>query len=164
MTLNAKKSGILLLKNSPQAENLEEFPYVSEYKYLGTYLTGDLSPDCHLRNIGRKADYQARQLAPLRHCLDMRFNVNLFKMLILPSVRLLGNVHRHANIKEKEKVEIHVRKRLRAFCLLPWTCPNEFVEMLIGSTQKVLNGLARATDHKINCRRAGMVPDRYYLR
>lgn len=163
MTLNRKKSGILTLNRPYEDGDLNGFPYVPEYKYLGTCLTSNLEPDCHLKTIGRKSDFQTRKLAPLRHRLDMRFNVNLFKMLVMPGVRLLGSIHRHTSTTGKNKIEVHVRKRLRSFCLLPWSCPNEFVEVLIGNTKMLLDGLARAVDHKANCRRAGMIPNSDYL-
>ena len=132
MTLNPSKSGVMVLKQNTPSGTLESIPYVGSYRYLGTHLTGNLEPDCHLESISRKANYQTRRLAPLRHCLDIKFNVNLFKMLVLPSVRLLGCVYKHTGKKGKKKIETHVRRRLRGFCVLPWTCPNELINCLIG--------------------------------
>ena len=104
MTLNRNKSGILLINHKYQPGDIDSFPYVSEYKYLGTSMTEDLEPESHLRTIGRKSDFQARRLAPLHHCLDLKFNVNLFKLLIMPGICILGSVHRHTSNKGKGKI------------------------------------------------------------
>jgi hypothetical protein len=105
-----------------------------------------------------------RKLAPLRLLLDLRLNVNLFRTIILPGMRMLGSIHRLGKPKIKDKIEKDVRRRLRMFAMLPWTSPNELVGMLIGDTSELLGCMARAVDHKSDCRRAGLKPDWLYLK
>jgi hypothetical protein len=73
-----------------QTPNLDDIPtYRKKYKYLRTVLLIQyLTPEPHLRYLGKKADYQTHRLAPLRHHLDFKFSSNLFKMLVLPGIRL----------------------------------------------------------------------------
>ena len=40
--------------------------------------------------------------------------------------------------------------------MLPWTCPNELVALLIGDVGKLLQGVAASADHRSNCRRNGL--------
>jgi hypothetical protein len=96
--------------------------------------------------------------------MDTRFNVGLFRMLVLPNVRMLGEIYRIATATKQEKIVRRVNRHFRTFCLLPWTCPNELVELLIGRVDDHLRSLALAVDHKLICRRTGNTPDKLYLK
>jgi hypothetical protein len=104
-----------------------------------------------------------RRLTICRHELDLQFNSNMFKLLLLPNIRMLGTIYRVCDTREKERVDIGVRKKFRMFCLLPWTAPNELVANLIGEVAKVMEGLAEAVEHKTICRRIGVRPNRDYI-
>jgi hypothetical protein len=76
---------------------------------------------------------------------------------------MIGTIYRVCVSKEKEKVNVTVRKKFRMFCLLPWTAPNELIAWLIGDVAKVMEGLAKAVEHKTICRRISVRPDRDYI-
>ncbi len=76
---------------------------------------------------------------------------------------MLGTIHRISTPADKRIIEVDLRKRLRMFCVLPWTCPNELTALLIGDSTTILDRLARVVEHKANCRRTGQRPDWRYL-
>jgi hypothetical protein len=76
---------------------------------------------------------------------------------------MLGTIHRLSGSADKLRIEVDIRKRLRMFCVLPWTCPNELTALLIGDSSAILDRLARVVEHKSNCRRAGFLPDWQYI-
>jgi hypothetical protein len=43
---------------------------------------------------GTKADFIARKLWRYRQEMDLRFNTNLFKMMVMPGVRMLGSTNK----------------------------------------------------------------------
>ena len=47
--------------------------------------------------------------------------------------------------------------------MLPWTCPDELVNMLIGDVAVSLGNLAKAVEHKLTCRQNRTYPDFNYL-
>ncbi len=108
---------------------------VDEYKYLGTWVSRVLGPAPHLEKASLKVAYITKKLAPCRYILDTRFNTDLFKMLVVPNVRMLGTVYRLADDNGKEKVENWVKRCYRTFCVLPWTSPNELVALLLGDVR-----------------------------
>lgn len=167
MKLNPRKSGILRIGKIQANQidgDIDGIPIVTSYKYLGTVLNSQLTPTNHLQETGRKADFQTHKLSPLRRHLDLRFNVSLFKMLIMPGIRLLGCVYKDTSITEQKKIEINMRRRVRSFCLLPWTSPNELTEVLVGDTAKIMDGLAKAVDYKRRCRQIGCLPRKEDMR
>jgi hypothetical protein len=163
LKVNPRKSGILMLgtnlSNTDKNGELQGIPYVAEYKYLGTWVDGQLSVDPHLVKAKRKSDYQTRRLTPLRKELDLAFNVGLFKRLVTPNIRMIGVVYVKAKTAEREKTEIQFRKTFRSFCCLPWTSPNELVTKLIGDVATVLEGMSKVVEHKSQCRRLGIPKD-----
>jgi hypothetical protein len=76
--------------------------YVTEYKYLGTWLDSTISPDSHLE----KANYQTKKLTLFRMRMDLRFNTSLFRQLIMPSMKMVAVIYRISTAKDRNKVEI----------------------------------------------------------
>ena len=93
LTLNKKKSGILILNETPPTdETINNIPYVPEYKYLGTWIKGNLDPTPHLNKHAEKANFLCRRFYYLRKQNDLKFNRNLFQIFILPEARMLGTL------------------------------------------------------------------------
>lgn len=134
-----------------------------EYRYLGTFLCCKLSGASHLAKAGGRAAYISRRLWICRSELDLRFSTNLFQMLVIPAIRMVATVYQQLP-EEQNKIEVEVRRQFRSFCLLPWTCPNELVAMLMGDAGQLLRGVARSADHKSICRRNGIPLDKVLLK
>lgn len=136
---------------------------MEEYRYLGTFLGRTLSAAPHLAKAGFRATYIGRRLWICRSELDLRFATNLFRLLLMPAIRMLASVHQQLPL-DREAVEKDVRRQFRTFCLLPWTSPNELVELLLGNVGVLLQGVAASADHRSLCRRNGLPLDRQLLR
>lgn len=87
----------------------------------------------------------------------------MYKMLVLPAVRMLGSVYDLVDGNEKTTVERSVRRWYRSFCTLPWTTPNDLVDLLLGNVRDILNGLHATTAYKSVCRSNRTLPDKDYL-
>jgi hypothetical protein len=85
-------------------------------------------------------------------------------MLVMPGIRMLGTMYKLAEAKDKELIEKNIRKNFRTFCTLPWTSPNELVDLLLGDIKVNLEGLATITDYKSACRLNHTVPNRDFTR
>lgn len=132
LKINKKKSGIMVIYKQAGGGRRQEgevfgYPLVNDYKYLGTWMNQTLSPASHLEKAARKVSYVTGKLAPLRRQLNMKFNVRLFKTLIMPSIRMVGVLYKTATESWKGKIVRTVNRMFRTFCMLPWTCPNELV-------------------------------------
>jgi hypothetical protein len=125
---------VLFKRNNAKQEegNIAGYPIVNEYKYLGTWINRTIGLESHVEKSCRKITYVTRKLTPCRMVMDTRFNVSLFRMLILPNIRMLGEVYRISEDSHKRKVISKLNRHFRSFCMLPWTCPDELVHLLIG--------------------------------
>lgn len=110
-----------------QEGELFGYPLVNEYKYLGTWMNQTLSPASHLEKASRKVGFITGRLAPIRRQLNLKFNIRLFKSLIMPSVRMVGVLFKISTESWKGKIVRKLNRMFRTFCMLPWTCPNELV-------------------------------------
>lgn len=90
MLINKAKSGILPIEGSRLSVGgaLNGYPVVETYKYLGVMLSGRLDVKEHCKLINRKAAFISGRLFGVRLKDDLRTNMNLFKVLIMPSYRM----------------------------------------------------------------------------
>ena len=95
--------------------------------------------------------------------MDLRFNKNLFNLLIMPNVRMIGSVYQEGSQREREKVQACFKKMFRSFCLLPWSTPHLTLEKIIGNVDDILINLSRAVDHKSISRHCRVGRDAGYL-
>ena len=103
LTLNKAKSGIVIVDHFSEGESRELLgvPIMKEYKYLGTWIDRSLSSKAHLEKANLKYQYVAKKLGIFRYKLDLKLNTHLFKLLILPSVRMLGCAYKFSSAKDK---------------------------------------------------------------
>ena len=95
--------------------------------------------------------------------MDTKFNTDLFKLLVLPGMRMIGAVYKLADEGEKQKIEGCIRRNYRTFCTFPWTTPNDLVDLLLGNVAESLKRMAETVDYKLTCRSNRTYPDRQFL-
>ena len=108
------------------------YPVVTEYKYLGGFLDNKMKASTHLTAVARKLAYIQRQLIPIRLLKDLRLNVNLFRTMCLPSIRMGLLNGALAGQTDRANYFKAVRAKFKAFCFLPKCLPNAIVNMLLG--------------------------------
>jgi hypothetical protein len=106
MEVNRAKSGILAINGvnlSPGTE-AHGYPVVETYKYLGLLMNGKLDLKDHLKLINRKANFTAYRLYGLRKLDDVKLNMSMFKLCIMPVYRLAHTLYARQDAAAKEKV------------------------------------------------------------
>jgi hypothetical protein len=96
MHVNKAKCGILEIPVRPKAvkrvlanqKQYRDYPVVSKYRYLGTMMDSSLRLEAHMEEIDRKISWLTARLTPARLIKDLRFNLNLYKVLIEPLIAL----------------------------------------------------------------------------
>jgi hypothetical protein len=96
MHVNKAKCGILEIPIRPKAmkrvlanqKQYQDYPVVSKYRYLGTMMDSSLRLEAHMEEIDRKISWLTARLTPARLIKDLRFNLNLYKVLIEPLIAL----------------------------------------------------------------------------
>lgn len=65
-------------------------PVTTKYKYLGTWLYNNLDPRRHFSEINTSICFVSAKLTAVRMKGDLKTNINLFKVLILPKIRMVS--------------------------------------------------------------------------
>ena len=78
-----------------------------------------------------------KKLAIFRLDGSLKLLNNLFKMFILPQVRLSANLWNKITTKQQERYCMFIRKFYRLFTGLPFNTPNELIQMLINPSSPV---------------------------
>lgn len=131
MLINKNKSGIMLFDcNLPRGQDTLGYPVVSRYRYLGFHVTPQLLMSDHIKAISGKVVYLRGQLAPVLRKGQVRFNVSLFRTLMMPLYRLSFPLYDLSSQGEKDHLRVAIRKQTRAFLGLPPNSPNRIVRGL----------------------------------
>lgn len=86
----------------------------------------------HLSGVDKKFRFINAKLYPLRAKLNTKLNINLFGTFIQPSYRLLLSLYAHASESQKLQFKVHVRIKIKQFCLMPMNTPNYLIDYLCG--------------------------------
>ena len=107
MRINKKKSAVMILNPSTDTLSpaINEYPVALQYKYLGTYLTQELSLLPHLKEVSKKVNFITFKLRSVLGRGHMRLNCNLFKVFVLPNFRLLLTLIESAHTNQLKLVE-----------------------------------------------------------
>lgn len=70
---------------------------VTQYKYLGLIVDNKLSIEPHLKAILVKYNFIAYKLIGVRMKDNLKFNINMFKVFILPLYRLAYTLYARQN-------------------------------------------------------------------
>ena len=133
---NKAKSGIMVVfkRKNPKypTGKLLGIPYIKSYKYLGTHLNYTIRISDHLDEIERKHKFIKRSLMPLLMKRHHRLNMNLFRILVVPSFRMVGGIYSQLTDSDQRKVDTLNRRLFRDFMLWPTSTPNQTVHDIIG--------------------------------
>lgn len=103
MVVNKAKCGVLPITRSAFSNEREVngYPVVREYKYLGMVLNGRLDLKEHCKMINKKAAFISYRLYKLRIKDDTKINVNLFKVFLMPSYRMAFTAYDRLTERDK---------------------------------------------------------------
>jgi hypothetical protein len=62
------------------------YPIVQSYKYLGYYINDKGTIDTHMKETAKKFNFIKWRLTGLRKVRNLKLNINLFKILIMPNI------------------------------------------------------------------------------
>ena len=71
-------------------QHIRQYPVVQNYKYLGVTLYHSLDPREHLKTAVIKSAYIRNRLFGLRRVNSFGANVNLFRVLIIPAIKMVA--------------------------------------------------------------------------
>jgi hypothetical protein len=137
MVINKTKSGILPINGSAfrVGEVVDGYPVVASYRYLGLMLNGRLDLTEHKKLINRKAGFICHKLYGLRKRDDLRINVNLFKVFIMPSYRLAWTLYSRQSEEEKQSLLRHLRVWCKRFAMIPINTAGHTFDLIFGDIQ-----------------------------
>ena len=156
LTINKKKSGVMIMsKRKSKGRGLEidklwDYPIVNNYKYLGTVMTKHMSIDSHLNETGQKVDYLTRKLTPFRINASVKFNVNMFKLMVAPQYRLLASLWDFIGKTAKKMITISYRKSFKKFMMMPPSVPNSVIDLLIGNMDELVGKMKTTIERQQN--------------
>ncbi len=136
MMLDSEKSRKLpLYKNHKLSERIAGIPVVSEYKYIGQWMQSNMSQVIHLRKTNPKIAFITNRLTPLKVKGDLRFNLNLYRVFIMPQYKLMASLFYASSKKaEKQAVILNIKNTFNKFINVTKSRPNAIVEKMIGDT------------------------------
>jgi hypothetical protein len=74
----------------------------------------------------------------LRHIANAKLNLNLFRMLVVPSYTLLKGVYYWLSNSEKKLISTHFKKMFKLFMVLPKPTPDNVILLLAGDIGRYL--------------------------
>lgn len=104
MAINKSKSGLLELKQrfkDHTGQQINGFPYVQSYKYLGLQINSNLDIESHLTAIARKTEFITYRLTPIRLQKHFQLNINLFLVFLWPSFSLALSIYHFLSQTQK---------------------------------------------------------------
>jgi hypothetical protein len=121
MVINKSKSGVMPFHNTlnTMVKDIDGYPIVKAYKYLGYYINDSLTITTHLKETAKKFNYIRWRLAGVRRHSNLRLTINLFKMLIMPLNRLAATTFHRLTGAAKKSAEIKIKVQFKLFCNLP---------------------------------------------
>ena len=94
MKINYQKSALMIFEfKKMSAKELEElqkskFPIQDRYKYLGAQISSNLKLDNECVELKKKINWLTMKLTPIRIQNNLKLNINLWKVLCIPSIKL----------------------------------------------------------------------------
>lgn len=137
MVVNKSKCGILNLNSrvtAPDGAQLDGYPRVSSYKYLGTVVNNQFTLKAHLNECARKVTFLRLQLRPILLRGHFKLNLNLFKVFAMPQYRMLLILSRFVRASDVTKAALMMRKHFKEWNLLPRSTSTAVIETLLGNS------------------------------
>ena len=93
-----------------------EISILEKYKYLGSWLYNNLDPRRHFAEISKYMSFVIARLTGVRKRGDLRTNINLFKVLLMPRIRMVFCFYDLLAQNQQENIQLHIRKWFKLFC------------------------------------------------
>jgi len=145
------------ITNLKVGDKLMNYPIVSQYKYLGSWLNQKLTVNSQLEHIIKKTNYIRHRLTPTLYNSSLDFRKNLWQVFILPLYEFTLPIYYHEETKSgKTRVELSLRKSFKSFTGLKKTVNTELVENLMAyNAQERSQILFRLSEQKWEYRQKG---------
>lgn len=132
--------------------DIDGIPVVEQYKYLGCVLERDLSMRKYLQFVEEKVARVSKKLWKVRKLRKLRVNINLFKMLVMPRVRMAAiNLKACYATQKKEFIQM-VKREFKRWCWLPKNTENKAVRILLGDLEGLFEGVVQEADVMLRAR------------
>ena len=115
-----------------------------------------LSSACHLNYISRKINFISHKLTPIRLLKDLRLNSNLYKIFILPLIRMSFGVVNHLSNNETRRFITFIKKSVKKFSYLPMNTPNRILDKIFGNIADKIMKLNEESKRKLKIRHPEM--------
>lgn len=86
---------------------------------------------------------------------DLKFNVNLFKVFLMPSYKLCLALYTEGNSEERKMILQHLKGRIKVFCNIPFNTPNYILNKIFGDVRGTLEHLSNRSRWKLEKHRLG---------
>ena len=118
--------------------HINNYPVVKKYKYLGMEMDNNCNIMSHAQSVNAKICFLTARFSVLRQRNNLKLNINLFKIFIMPLLRLGFPLYHHAAPPDKEKFLRFVRTKWKIFVGLPITCANRIIVKMMGDIHKII--------------------------
>ena len=113
-------------------------------------LNGEMSIEPHLKTITNKYNFIAYKLTGIRRMDNLKLNINLFKVFILPLYRLAYMLYARQDAVTRAKVEAHMRVLLKKFARIPINTANHTLVMIAGDLRLQMRTSIEGTRKRLN--------------
>ena len=126
----------------------EGIQVVQKYKFLGAQINRMLGLEDYIGYVGRKVRFIVSKFGKIRNLRKINLNINLFKVFVMPWVRMGALNMLLGNIGNRKSYLQATRKWFRQFCLLPSRCSNETIRWLLADIEGVFERLKQRTEQQ----------------
>ncbi|KAM3132355.1 hypothetical protein pb186bvf_015569 [Paramecium bursaria] len=153
MKINKQKSGFFLFKDYQNNNQLNGFPVLTEYKYLGILIDkfGTLTP--HIELIQKRINFIQKKISWISNQLVFKNKLLLWKLYVLPHfLYQIPSLLMSASNKQIEELQQLWRNSLRKCLGLPKCCPNIILAQLTGTLNDWVKRMSKQIMMKVKKR------------
>jgi hypothetical protein len=153
MVINKKKSRLMFIKH-PQTQNANKHrgcSIVHLYEYLGYYINDKETIDTHMKETINKFNFIKWRLTGLKKVRNLKLNINLFKILIMPQHRLAAATYHRQTKVIRQSIQLRIRIQFKMFCNLPINLANHTFELLfVGSVESIMQEFIKRRGYRLD--------------
>ena len=160
LTINKKKSGILILEPPPKDEEdkkergkkrikLPGYPYVDVYKYLGVEVQSDLEITPYIAKITKKEQFLRSRLRGILNVSSLETRKTLWSTLVRPLLDYIFPFYEDMKTITKAKILSILKGSFKVWVGLRVTTSNSILNILIGDIHPYIDLRAQHAKAKI---------------
>jgi hypothetical protein len=108
------------------------------YEYLGYYINDKGTIDTHMKETVKKFNFIKWRLTGLRKIRNLKLNINLLKILIMPQHRLAAATYHRQSETIRQSIQLRIMVQLKMFCNLPINLADHMFELLFGGSVETI--------------------------